>query len=477
MAAQNYQASIGIEVHVQLKTKSKIFCSCPSSFGDQPNRNICPVCSGQPGALPALNQKVVDAAIMAGLATNCKIQDVCRFARKHYNYPDLPKNFQITQGTVPICEKGFIEIDLEDGRTKKIRLTRIHIEEDAGKIIHKDDRSLIDLNRAGTPLLELVSEPDISNSTEARAYLTRLKTIVQYLGVSDADMEKGSFRADINISVAKKDSKTLGNKVELKNINSFKFIVQAIDYEIARQVAQCEAGEKIQQETRLWDTKAHKSVFMRSKEEFNDYRYVREPDLPLIVVDKKWLDKLTEQMPELPHDKLVRFKKEYNLSSYEANILIHDLPIAIFFEKVVELCKKPKTACNWILRDLLAFSKEQKVSLEDSKITAQHFANLITAIATDRINSRTAQSVFEEMAQTGKDPNEIIAEQGLQQIGSAEELEAIVVDIVKNNPAQVKSYKEGKDRLFGFFVGQAMKATKGKGNPKVIQELLKKHLG
>jgi aspartyl-tRNA(Asn)/glutamyl-tRNA(Gln) amidotransferase subunit B len=423
-----------------------------------------------------LNKKVVDYAIMLGLATKCKISEVCRFARKHYSYPDLPKNFQITQANQPICQHGTIPIELENQTKKHIRLTRIHMEEDAGKIVHKETESLIDLNRAGTPLLEIVSEPDISNAYEAKAYLSRLKTIVQYLGISDADMEKGSFRADVNISVSKKDSKKLGNKVELKNINSFKFITQAIDYEIKRQINLVESGEKVQTETRLWDTKKQMSVFMRSKEETDDYRYVLEPDLPLIIVDQTWLNTMKEQLPELPHEKLNRFIKEYNLTLYEAELLTSNISIANFFEHVVGICKNPKITCNWLLRNVLAFLKEKKLTLQNSNITAPYFAELIIALDKGIINTKTAQDVFLEFAQTGKAPTQIIKEKNLEQIGSEKELEQIVLEIIKKNQDQVQKFLAGNERLFMFFVGQAMKATKGKGNPNIIQKLLKKHL-
>ncbi|MCK4650744.1 Asp-tRNA(Asn)/Glu-tRNA(Gln) amidotransferase subunit GatB [Candidatus Babeliales bacterium] len=471
-----YKSNIGIEIHVQLKTNSKIFCSCPNKFGDQPNKNICQICTGQPGSLPALNKKVVDFAIMAGLATECKINELSRFARKHYNYPDLPKNFQITQFNYPICTNGNVTIKTSNETEKKIRIRRIHIEEDAGKTIHKQNESFIDLNRAGTPLLEIVSEPDISNSYEAKAYLTKLKTTVQYLKISNADMEKGSFRADINVSVTTKESKTLGKKVELKNINSFKFIVNAIDHEIKRQIEVIETGKKVKQETRLWDSKKQISIFMRSKEEFDDYRYVLEPDLPLIIVDQKWLESIKSQIPELPTQKLNRFKKDYNISHDQAEILVNNLDIANFFEDVSKICKNPKIICNWILRNLLAYLKENKLNLQESKITPKKFAQLINALDKGIINTKTAQDVFLEMAKTEKSPEIIIKEKGLQQIGSFEDLEKIVLEIIKNNPEQVNKYRSGKERLFTFFVGQAMKETKGKGNPKIIQELLKKHL-
>jgi len=471
-----YAANIGMEVHVQLKTNSKIFCSCPNKFGDEPNKNICPICSGHPGVLPVLNKKVVDFALMIGLATNSKLIRISKFARKHYMYPDLPKNFQITQDDSPIFTQGYVPIELPDGNEKKINLTRIHMEEDAGKNIHSSDESLVDLNRAGTPLLEIVSEPDMANSYETKAYLMRLKNIVQYLGISDADMEKGSFRGDVNISVRKKDAKELGTKIELKNINSFKFISQAIEYEIERQINALKTGEKLFQETRLWNTKKQQSFVMRTKETAQDYRFLNEPDLPLIEISDEWVEKIKKQIPELPHEKLNRFKKNHGLSTYEAGILIDNLALANFFETTTKICNKPKQVSNWMLRNLLGFLKENKISLDQSKVTSENFAQLIIELDNGTINTSVAQDVFLDMATTGKSPSIIIDEKDLKQIGSQEELKEIILEIIKNNPNEVKKYLAGNERLFKFFVGQSMKATKGKGNPKVIQELLKKHL-
>lgn len=473
----DFEATIGIEVHVQLKTNSKVFCACPNKFGEEPNKNICPICSGQPGVLPVLNKKVIDFAIMLGLATNCEINKKSKFARKHYMYPDLPKNFQITQGELPICINGYVPIELSDGTEKKINLVRIHMEEDAGKAIHAtQDESYIDLNRAGTPLLEIVSAPDISSSNEARAYLMRLRNIVRYLGISDANMEEGSFRGDINVSVKRKSDKELGTKIELKNINSFKFITHAIDYEIERQIELIKSGQKLKLETRLWDNQQRISIFMRSKEEAQDYRYFDEPDLPTIFISEKWLSRIRKQIPELQSQKLKRFQKDYDLNLYEAEILTNELELADFFEKTSQICKEPKQVCNWMLRNLLSYLNNNKLTLDESKIVPEKFAQLISAISQGVINTKTAQDVFLEMAQTGKDPLQIIKDQGLQQIGSQEELEKIILGVIKNNPEQVKDYLSGKDRLFAFFVGQTMKATKGKGNPKVIEELLKKYL-
>ena len=473
----DFKANIGIEVHVQLKTNSKIFCSCPNNFGDRPNQNICPICAGYPGVLPVINKKVIDFALMACIATNSKITQTCWFDRKHYMYPDLPKNYQITQDKAPICTNGFVPIELPTGDIKNIRLTRIHMEEDAGKNIHgEQNESFVDLNRAGTPLIEIVSYPDISNSNEAKLYLNRLRSIVQYLGISDANMEEGSFRGDVNISVRRSDEEKLGTKVELKNVNSFKFIANAIEYEIERQIKSIKNGEKIDQETRGWDSKENKSFVMRSKEEAADYKYFKEPDLPLIVIDDNWINKIKTEIPELPHEKISRFKKEYNLTSYEAEILTSEVDIANFFEHACKLNNLPQKNSNWILRNVLGFLNDNKINLNQSKITVQNFSELVLAIESGKINSSVAQEVFLEMTTSGKSPNLIIKEKNLEQIDNIQELEEIIKNIVKNNPEEVKTYLSGKDRLFGFFVGLAMKETKGKGNPKLIQELLLKYL-
>ena len=437
-----YETNIGIEIHVQLKTKSKIFCSCPNQFGIKPNKNVCPICAGYPGVLPLLNKKVIDFAIMLGIATKSNITKISDFARKHYMYPDLPKNFQITQDRRPICEKGHIFIDLPNETEKKIRLIRIHIEEDAGKNIHASKtESFVDLNRAGTPLLEIVSYPDLSNSLETKKYLTQLKSIIQYLDISDANMEKGSFRSDVNISVKKKNAIKLGNKVELKNINSFKFIAQAIDYEIERQIKLIENNEIIKQETRSWNEKQHKTVFMRSKEEIDDYRHFIEPDLPRIVIDTEWIERLNSKIPELPHQKYKRFQKEYELTKDEADILTNQYDLAIFFEKTVNLCKKPKLVSNWILRNLLSYLKEKKVELNKCKISQETLAELIIEISKGIINTKVAQDIFLEMANTGKYPSIIIQEKGLKQINSLEDLKQIIVNVIKKHPEQVEKYK------------------------------------
>ncbi|MCK4265004.1 Asp-tRNA(Asn)/Glu-tRNA(Gln) amidotransferase subunit GatB [Candidatus Babeliales bacterium] len=473
-----YESTIGIEIHVQLKTKSKMFCSCQNKFGDRANINICPICSGHPGTLPVLNKKAVDFAIMAGLATNCKIAKTSTFARKHYMYPDLPKNFQITQDDKPICYEGYVTIKTSDEEEKKIRLIRIHMEEDAGKNIHGDqNESFVDLNRAGTPLLEIVSYPDIKNAYEAKTYLRQLHSIVQYLGISDADMEKGSFRADTNISVKKKKDEELGTRVELKNINSFKYIGQAIDYEVERQITLLEENGTVLQETRLWDTHNHKTLPMRKKEEAQDYRYFEEPDIPMLAIKSEQIEAIKKEIPELPDEKYIRLKNQYGVSNYEANILIDQREIADFFEASSQKCKYPKQVSNWILRDLLGYMKEHKLKLKDLKINPEKLAELVTVIEKGIINSKVAShKVFPSMMETGKYPSIIIQEQDLKQIGSKDDLEKIILDIIEKNPDNVQQYRSGKDKLFMFFVGQAMKETKGKGNPKLIQDLLKKHL-
>lgn len=472
-----YCATIGIEVHVQLKTASKIFCSCPNKFGQTPNTNICPICVGHPGVLPVLNRRAIDFAIMAGLATKSTIAKKCGFARKHYMYPDLPKNYQITQADDPICSEGYVPVEKADGSEKHVRLVRIHLEEDAGKNLHvSKTHSCVDLNRAGTPLIEIVSYPDMETSDEARQYLTRLRTTVQYLGISDANMEEGSFRADVNISVKKRDAREFGTKVELKNINSFKFIVNALEFEIERQITLLESGQRVMQETRQWDNKSGVSIFMRSKEEAQDYRYFSEPDLPELHINEAWLDRLRTSLPELPDAKYKRLQNEYGLSAYEANIISEDKALAHYFEATNALCSSPKLLCNWILRDLLGYMKECKQDLAIIKMTPQHLAQLVRAIDKGIINSKVAQEIFIDVMTTGKLPLDIIKEKGLQQIDSTEALEPIVKNIIEKNADAVAKYKAGNLKLFGFFVGQAMKETQGKANPKLLSDLVQKYL-
>jgi aspartyl-tRNA(Asn)/glutamyl-tRNA(Gln) amidotransferase subunit B len=473
----DYEATIGIEVHVQLTTATKIFCSCPNAVNKDPNSNLCMICAGYPGALPMLNKKVVDYAIMAGLATNCTVNPHSAFDRKHYFYPDLPKDFQITQQAEPICTEGYIPIRLEDGSTKNIRLIRIHIEEDAGKNIHSSssNESFVDLNRAGTPLLEIVSQPDISSTYEVRAYLRTLRLIVQYLGICTGNMEEGSFRADTNISVRKKGETELGTKCELKNINSFKFIADATEYELERQILILQNGGKIRSETRLWDSKNKTTLCMRSKEETSDYGFFQEPDLPFITLSCERIENIKQNMPELPLAKFERFTKNTGLSEYEADILIEDLDLANYFDEVMKYTSS-KNSINWILRDLLGYTKETKTTLAQCPVTPQRLARLVDLVDSAVINNPTAKEVFVLITQTDKDPDTIIEENGLKQIGSSEELETMINELIAQNPDTVTAYRSGKEKLFGFFVGQMMQKTKGKGNPQLINDLLKKLL-
>jgi len=473
----HYEAVIGIEVHLQLtETKSKMFCSCANEVCKDPNINICEICAGYPGSLPVLNKQAVDYAILAGLATNCNITQRCSFARKHYFYPDLPKGYQITQHTDPICSDGIIPIRLEDNSIKNIRLQRIHMEEDTGKSIHGSDNkeSFVDLNRAGTPLLEIVTHPDISNPYQAKTYLKALHSIAQYLCISTANMDEGAFRADTNISVRKKGSEKLGTRCELKNINSFKYISDAIEHEVERQITLLEQGKKVIQETRLWDTKTKKTHIMRSKEEAADYRYFSEPDLPILEINEEWIERVKKQLPTLPHEKFEQLVK-MGLSPYEAEILVDDSALVTYFEKTQEH-NQSKQIINWILRDVLGYLKEHNISIIDFKVTPKKLAALVELHEKDVINAPAAKEIFEIVAMTGQEPADVVKEKGFEQIGTADKLEPVIKKVLKDNPKEVERYNAGEKKLFAFFIGQVMKQTKGKGNPKLIQEILKKHL-
>jgi len=472
----DYEVNIGIEVHVQLNTSSKIFCNCSNTVANDPNVNICQVCAGYPGVLPVLNQAVLENAILAGLATESQITRHCTFARKHYFYPDLPKNYQITQHNDPICTNGKVKIKTEDSNDKFIRLIRIHMEEDAGKNIHapQANASFVNLNRTGTPLLEIVSHPDITSSYEAKEYLKKLRLIVQYLNICSGNMEDGAFRADTNISVRKRGAIKLGTRCELKNINSFKFISDAIEYEIGRQIELLEDGGQVVQQTRLWDTKQKITIPMRSKEEAADYRYLEDPDLPILEVSDEWIAQAQSKLPELPDQKIERFCS-LGLSDYEANILVDDLELANYFDEAAKFTKS-KQLINWVLRNLMGYLKEFKIELKTCKITPKKLANLVELVENGTINNKVAQEIFDIVAQDGSEPIEIVEAKGLKQIGSSDELEVIVKEIIANNPEMVQDYKNGKERIFGFLVGLAMKQTQGKGNPKMIQDLFKKNL-
>lgn len=473
----DFEVNIGIEVHVQLNTKTKLFCSCENSFVHQPNSNVCQICTAQPGILPVINKQAINFAVKAGLATHCTISPISKFDRKHYFYADLPKGYQITQQKEPICTNGYVTIKCENGTLKQIPIIRIHMEEDAGKNIHsqRSNESFIDLNRAGTPLIEIVSGPIIASSYEAREYLKQLRLIMLYINVSSGNMEEGAFRADTNISVRHKSESKLGTRCELKNINSFKFIGDATDYEIERQIKLLKAGQPVRQETRLWDTKEKKTYVMRSKEEAADYRYFNDPDLPYLKLSDEEIQNIKINLPELPEQRFARFIQEKGLSDYEAEILVHDIELGNFFDTVSSLTAS-KQVINWILRNLLGYINDQRITLAESNISPESLAKLIDMQEKNVINNRTAQEVFKIMAQTGEDPVKIVKEKGLEQMADSIELEKIIQEIVDLNPKEVAEYKAGRERVFGFFVGQAMQKTKGKGDPAAINTLLKKYL-
>jgi aspartyl-tRNA(Asn)/glutamyl-tRNA(Gln) amidotransferase subunit B len=481
--AQNYEPVIGLECHAQLLTKSKLFCSCSTKFGEPPNLNTCPVCLGHPGALPVLNRAAVAMAMKAGLGLNCTINPESQWSRKNYFYPDLPKGYQISQYDRPLCQHGYIEISV-DGMRKKIGVQRIHMEEDAGKSLHEgfEDSarySYLDFNRSGVPLVEIVTDPDIRSSAEAYDYLARLKQILEYLDVNDGNMEEGSLRCDANVSVRKIGETKFGTRTELKNINSFRFVQKAIDYEVARQIDVIESGGRIVQETRLWNSTEERTVSMRSKEEAHDYRYFPEPDLPLLVVDPAWITSVAESMPELPEKRRDRFMKDYALSEYDAGVWTTTRALADYFEEVARSSAQPKAAANWVMGDLLRFYKDGNVDLKDlsdSPVTPKMLADMIGLVDKGTISGKIAKTVMEEMYNTRKDAQKIIEEKGLVQISDSSEIEKVVEKVIEDNLKTVEQYRAGKTGSFGFFVGQVMKATSGRANPQTVNELLRKKL-
>jgi len=472
-----FETVIGLEVHAQMLTDTKIFCNCSTKFGSAPNSHACPVCLGMPGVLPVLNKKVVEYGMKMALATNCKINPSNSFARKNYFYPDLPKGYQISQFAYPLAEHGSILLEI-DGEKKKIGITRIHMEEDAGKLIHDENNpsSYVDLNRTGVPLIEIVSEPDMRSPTEAADYLKRLHEILVYLEICDGNMEEGSFRCDANVSIRPMGQKEFGTRAELKNMNSFRNVQRALEYEVKRQQYLVENGQKIVQETRLWDDAQGVTNAMRSKEEAHDYRYFPDPDLVPIMVDEAWIARIREELPELPLAKRERFVKEYQIPTYDAGVLTADKALALYYEDVVKLCGKPKQASNWVMGDVLRFLNEEKRDIRQCPITAQSLADMITLIEEGAISGKMAKDVIDDMYKTGKPPQDIIKEKGLVQITDEGELAKTITAIIEASPNQLKDYRDGKEKLFGFFVGQVMKATQGKANPQLVNDLLKKIL-
>ncbi len=473
-----YEAVIGLEVHVQLNTESKIFCGCSTRFGSDANTNICPVCLGLPGVLPVLNREVLRKAILAGLALNCTISEYSKFDRKNYFYPDLPKAYQISQYDKPVCYNGFIEVTTEKGLSK-IGITRLHLEEDAGKNIHSEDPakkvSYVDFNRTGVPLIEIVSEPDITTAEEAYQYLMNMKAILKYLQVSDCNMEEGSLRCDVNISLREKGVQKFGEKVEIKNLNSFRAVKLSIEYEIKRQAAMLDDGERIVQETRLWDANTNLTYSMRSKEEAHDYRYFPEPDLPPMEISKEMIRDMKDQMPELPYEKRQRFIKEYEIPEYDAEVLTATFQLANYYESVIEKNVNPKKASNWIMSELMGkISDSEKI--DDFPVTPSKLATLLKLIENNTISGKIAKTVFEDMITTGKDPENLVKEKGLEQVTDSNAIEDLVAKAIANNPQSAEDYRNGKEKALKFLVGQVMKESRGTANPQMVNEILIKKL-
>ncbi len=478
MSKEDYEVVIGLEVHAELSTKTKIFCSCSTEFGSEPNTHTCPICMAMPGTLPVLNEKVVEYAVKAGLATNCEIARRSKNDRKNYFYPDLPKSYQISQFDQPLCEHGYVEIEDDEGNPKKVRLTRIHIEEDAGKLNHNEfgGGSLVDLNRAGVPLIESVSEPDLRSAKEAERYLRKMKSIFEYIEVSDCKMQEGSLRADVNVSVRKKGSTEFGTRTEMKNMNSFRAIVRAIDYEASRQIEVLEEGGKIEQETLRWDDVSGRTFSMRDKEDAQDYRYFPDPDLVAISLSDEYIEKIRMELPELPESRRKRYLEEFGLSEKDARLLTASKYLSDLFEKAEVITGNAKAVANWILSDISRILNEKEMEPDQIPFTAEELAKVIQLIEKGTISSAIAKKVVEELFENPKDPEKIIEEKGWLQISDEGAILAVVQKILEANPQSVADFKAGKDRALGFLVGQAMKETKGKANPQMLNKMLKDEL-
>ena len=471
MAREDYEAVIGLEVHAELSTKTKIFCNCSTKFGALPNTQVCPVCMGMPGALPVLKEKVVEYAVKAGLATNCTISQDSKNDRKNYFYPDTPRAYQISQFDKPLCEHGYVEIDTKNSK-KKIRILRIHIEDDAGKLNHDDfsGDSLVDLNRAGVPLIEIVSEPDIASPDEADAYLKKLKSVLEYIEVSDCKMEEGSYRADVNVSVHKKGS-PLGTRTECKNMSSFRSIVREIEYEIERQIDLLEAGERVKQQTLRWDDVSGKTFTMREKENADDYRYFPEPDLVAIKLSDEYIQNVKEMLPELPESRRERYFNEYNMTEKEVGIITASKYLSDLFESASEICDNRKAVSNWIISDVSRILNEKEMDAKEIPFTAEQLAHMVQIIDKGTISSSIGKKVLEELFENPREPEDIVKEKGWLQISDEGEIKKVVCEILEANPQSVADFKAGKDRALGFLVGQAMKATKGKANPQMLNKM------
>ena len=477
MTREDYEVIIGLEVHAELSTKTKIFCSCPTKFGVAPNTQTCPICMGMPGTLPVLNEKVVEYAVKAGLATNCEISRNSKNDRKNYFYPDLPKAYQISQYDRPLCEHGYVEIDTKEGK-KKIGLTRIHIEEDAGKLNHDEfaGGSLVDLNRAGVPLIEIVSEPDLRSSEEAEEYLRKLKSILEYIEVSDCKMQEGSYRADVNVSVRKKGDPKLGTRTEMKNMNSFRSITRGIEYEIDRQIDVIEDGGEVEQETLRWDDVSGKTFPMRDKEDAQDYRYFPDPDLVAIKLSEEYIENIKKSLPELPESRKERYLKEYELSEKDANIITSSKYLSDLFEGAIKVCNNPKAVNNWIISDISRILNETEMEPIEIPFDSNQLGKLVILIDKGTISSSIGKKVLEELFEIPRDPEEIIKEKGWIQISDESAIKEVVLKVLEANPQSVEDYKGGKDKALGFLVGQAMKETKGKANPKMLNEMFLEEL-